>query len=134
MKLFNHILQGDEATEQNAYDHATGLDWSECETREQDKPAHSQYVDSVNRIGIWYCYGTDSYFFEEETEEPEMSEEQKEAFKEDLSGVFNQSGMYKHIQDLATTHAGKTLSNDSEIWHEIEEMIVNRIIEEPNND
>jgi len=129
MKLFNHILTGEEATEQNAYDHAQGLDWSQCETTEQDKPAHSQYVDSVNRIGIWYCYGTDHYFFEEETEE-EMTEEKNEAFREDLSGVLNRSDIYKSLKDLTITHTGKTISNDSQVWHELEELIVNKLIEE----
>ena len=132
MKLFNHILQGHEATEGNAYAHANGFDWSEDEATEKDKPEHSTHIDSVNGVGIYYDYAADYYFFEDQTEESELSEEQIEAFVEDLSGVLNRSGMYKQLQDLVVTHTGKSISNDSQAWHDLEEMIVNKLIEESN--
>jgi len=67
-KFFNYILQGHEATEENAYDAARGLDWSGIETQEGDYP-YLQYVDTVNGVGIYYNYGSDDYYFTDETEE-----------------------------------------------------------------
>ena len=145
MKVFNHILQGHEATEENARDHARGFDWSEVETREQDRPEHSQFFEHIQGISIWYDYGADYYFFQDDPhnhesgdgqteclkcieELEEMTEEQKEAFKEDLSDSLNRSGMYKQLKDLAVTHAGKNISNDSEVWHEIEELIIEKLL------
>jgi len=66
MKLFyDHILDGHEATEQNAYDHAMGLDWMEVETTEASYP-YLNYVDTVNGVGIWYNYGHNGYYFTDE--------------------------------------------------------------------
>ena len=63
MEYFNHVLQGEDATEQNAIEHAQGLDWQGIETTEQPRLVFTSYVDTVNGIEIWYCYGTDSYLF-----------------------------------------------------------------------
>ena len=53
--------------EQTARDYALcGAALSETETQELDKlPAHSRYIDTVNGVDIWYCYGADHYFFVE---------------------------------------------------------------------
>tara|TARA_B110000503_G_scaffold143025_1_gene242166 strand:- start:1784 stop:5524 length:3741 start_codon:yes stop_codon:yes gene_type:complete len=67
---FDHILEGADATEENAYDHARGIDWQDIETTE-DEPAYMQYVDTVNGVGIYHNYGTDSYHFKDEVEEGE---------------------------------------------------------------
>lgn len=64
-KFFNHILQGHEATEENAIGHALGLDWQEIETHVASYP-HLRYVDTKNGVGIWYNYGCDSYYFTDE--------------------------------------------------------------------
>lgn len=64
MKLFNAILQGYEATESNAYELARGFDWSQAEITEQPRPTHSHYIDNINGVSIWYDYGADYYFFE----------------------------------------------------------------------
>jgi len=68
MKIFDHILDGHEATLQNAQNHARGLDWMEVEVMEQDKPAHSGFmIEEINGVGIYYDYGADYYFFTDET-------------------------------------------------------------------
>lgn len=67
-KFFDYILQGSDATEENAIDAARGLDWQEIEAEEADYP-HLQYVDTVNGVGIWYNYGSDNYYFTDEVEE-----------------------------------------------------------------
>ena len=65
--FFDHILDGHDATEENAYDHARGLDWQEIETSEGDYP-YLNYVDTVNGVGIWYNYGHDAYYFSDESD------------------------------------------------------------------
>ena len=64
--FFDYILQGSEATEENAMDVARGLDWQEIETKEANYPNLS-YVDTVNGVGIYYNYGTDDYYFTDES-------------------------------------------------------------------
>lgn len=54
-----------------------GIDFSEIETTEGEMPKHSNFIDEVEGVEIYYCYGTDSYFFAE-VEKEEEAEEQKE--------------------------------------------------------
>lgn len=62
--FYNTSLQGHEATEECARDYARGMVWSEIETTTQTiKYLH--FIDSINGIDIYYCYGTDSYLFAE---------------------------------------------------------------------
>jgi len=68
MKLYDHILQGHDATEQNAINHAMQVDWAGIEITEQDKPRHSRFIDNHNGINIYYDYGADYYFFEDDAE------------------------------------------------------------------
>ncbi len=63
MLIYDHILQDHEATEENAIAHAQDFDWMETPLTEQDKPRHSQHIDTVNGIDIYYDYGADYYFF-----------------------------------------------------------------------
>lgn len=78
IKYFNHILQGHEATEENAYDHARGLDWMEVDVVEREKRyPYLDYVDTVNGVGIWHNYGSDSYYFTDETDEESLDEGKK---------------------------------------------------------
>ena len=66
MKLFDHILQGHEATYENACECIEGLDWSEIPVTEQARPTHSERVgDPCMDIQVWYDYGADYYFFED---------------------------------------------------------------------
>ena len=67
MKFYDHILQGHEATEQNAYDAARGLDWQAIETKEQSLP-NLRYIDTVNGVGIYYDFAGDYYVFTDEAE------------------------------------------------------------------
>ncbi len=76
-KFFDFILQGSEATEENAYSAARGLDWQEIEVTEANYP-FLNYVDTVNGVGIWYNYGSDDYYF---TDEPEDLMENKKVVK-----------------------------------------------------
>ena len=62
MKYFDYILQGHEATEENAILAAQGLDWSGIEEEEQVL-SFMRYVTTENGIDIWYCYAADYYAF-----------------------------------------------------------------------
>lgn len=65
--LFDFILQGDEATEENAIFCAQdGSIFMECETSSQNI-GYADYIDTVNGVGIYYDYGADYYFFTDET-------------------------------------------------------------------
>lgn len=66
-KKYDYILQGSEATEENAYDATNCLVWSEVEVLEiENMFPHSRYIDTINGIEIFYNYGADYYFFCEE--------------------------------------------------------------------
>lgn len=65
MITYSTILQGSEATEENAISFAQGFDFSEDEQTEFF-PIHFNYIDTVNGIEIYYDYGADYYFFEEQ--------------------------------------------------------------------
>ena len=67
---FDVILQGEEATEGNAYDVAQNMVWSEVGTT-LDSIRCASYIDTVNGVGIYYDYAADYYFFTDETEENE---------------------------------------------------------------
>ena len=62
MKVYSVILQGSEATEQNAIDFAQGFDFSESEVEEYNT-MDKTYIDTINGIDIYYQYGADYYFF-----------------------------------------------------------------------
>ena len=68
-KIYDFILQGDEATENGARAAVDGLDWTEVESAETDLPRHKNLVDIVAGVGIWYDFGADYYFFTDETGE-----------------------------------------------------------------
>jgi hypothetical protein len=80
-KIYHHILQGHEATEQNAYDHANGIDWqSEYYDLEESLPLHDySYVDTVNGIDIYKHIGTGSYVFGENCNESAKKSKEKDA-------------------------------------------------------
>jgi len=62
MKTFSTILQGSEATEENAYNFAQGYDFSEDET-EEATIFNTSYIDTISGIMIYYNYVADYYFF-----------------------------------------------------------------------
>ena len=66
MKTYNFILEHEYADEENAMDHAQSYCWSDCEVTEQDRPRHSNHIDTINGVGVWYDFGADYYFFTDE--------------------------------------------------------------------
>ena len=60
MKTFDLILSGHEATEENAYDFARGIDWGAVETTAQHLSGLN-YIDCVNGVEIYQSY--DMYIF-----------------------------------------------------------------------
>jgi hypothetical protein len=66
MIIFDIIYDECGAEHGDALDYASGLDWGEIETYEHDRYIHSNYVDCVQGVEIWYCYGADHYWFSEE--------------------------------------------------------------------
>lgn len=68
MVTYSTILQGSEATEENARNFAQHFDFSEDET-EEAATMHKTYIDTVNGVEIYYQYGADYYFFAPENED-----------------------------------------------------------------
>ena len=66
MKIYDVILEGSGHGEVDALEWARGFEWSECGAVEQDRPMLCRYIDSVDGIGVYYDFGADYYFFEEE--------------------------------------------------------------------
>ena len=63
MLYYDLILQGEEATEENARELAMcGASLSESELLEQDIK-HVRYVDTINGVDIYYDFGADYYCF-----------------------------------------------------------------------
>ena len=60
---YNHILEGVE--ESDAIECARQMVWSECEITEQTI-AHAKHVETIDRVGVYYDYGADYYFFTDE--------------------------------------------------------------------
>lgn len=69
---YDHILQGHEATEENAYAHAKGMDWGSLETTPQHLP-NLDFIDNVDGVEIYYDHGADYYCFA-----PQEMEESRE--------------------------------------------------------
>jgi len=69
MNIYNHILQGHEATIDNAYEHAMGIDWQSIETTYNDSLPYLQYIDTVNGVDIWNVYADGSYIFSDASDE-----------------------------------------------------------------
>lgn len=64
-KTYDFILQGDEATESNAREHAQSFVWAESYQYDSEIKYH-HYIDTVNGIDIYYDYIGDYYFFTDE--------------------------------------------------------------------
>ena len=84
MKFFDYILQGSDATEENALNAARSLNWPEIETSEENYP-HLNYVDSANGVGVYYNMGSDDYYFTDETEDAALTESARTKIKEIIS-------------------------------------------------
>ena len=70
MLLYDHILQGADATEKNAIDHAKHLDWGEIEQTENIDFSRKNYdyIDTYNGIDIWYGWRGDYYVFSDKND------------------------------------------------------------------
>jgi hypothetical protein len=73
MRLFDFTVDGyeidDEWREEHLVDLVNGMVWCEMEVTEQNKPTHSHRLLSHAGVGVWYDYGADYYYFEDEEEE-----------------------------------------------------------------
>lgn len=67
MNYYDFILQGHEATLENAQDHARGQDWQSMDQTKQLIP-YLQYKDTINGVDIWYQFGTDTFLFTDSQE------------------------------------------------------------------
>ena len=59
---FHDVYQGDDA---GAVDRARGLVWCEVPSS-RHRFTHIRHVETVGGIGVWYCYGSDTYHFSDE--------------------------------------------------------------------
>ena len=84
---FDDILQGHEATEQNAYDRAFGMDWMQVETHRASYP-YLDYIETVNGVEIYYNYGDNSYYFADATDSEKIDRLIKNTYKDSESGDF----------------------------------------------
>lgn len=76
MNIFEYILQGHEATLDNAVSAANNLDWSGVGTYYRETPyLHSDFIVCVNGVRIFYDYGADYYYFVDEVDTPEIVED-----------------------------------------------------------
>ena len=81
MITYSTILQGHEATEENARDLARGFDFSQSETEEYNRNLmYDDYIDTINGVDIYYNTRADYYFFA--PEEPLIMEETEKQFIE----------------------------------------------------
>jgi hypothetical protein len=69
MKTYSTILQGHEATEEQAIEYAQGFDFSEDDKEDYSFNVHyDNYIDTVNGIDVYYNNTADYYFFTDENE------------------------------------------------------------------
>jgi hypothetical protein len=65
-KVYDTILQS--VTQEEALDYARGMVWEEIETT-KEKIYHSDFIETIEGVGVFYNYMADYYFFTDETEE-----------------------------------------------------------------
>lgn len=113
-KFFDFILQGSEATEENAYSAARGLDWQEIEVTEANYP-FLNYVDTVNGVGIWYNYGSDDYYFTDESEDLMENKKVVKITKNQLQRIINEGVKKLHKKTLIENRINKINEELSDI-------------------
>ena len=59
-----------------------------------------------------------------------MNNEQKQELVEKVSNTLNNTGAYNEIVDIIQKATGLSVDNDSHVFSEIEEIIVDLIIED----
>lgn len=65
-KVYDTILQS--VTQEEALDYARGMVWEEIETT-KEKIYHSDFIETIEGVGVFYNYMADYYFFTEESED-----------------------------------------------------------------
>lgn len=65
-KVYDTILQS--VTQEEALDYARGMVWEEIETT-KEKIYHSDFIETIEGVGVFYNYMADYYFFTEENED-----------------------------------------------------------------
>lgn len=68
MTTYDFILQGSEATEENAKDFAQDLDWNEVSKTENNGLPYLDYIETLNGVDIWYDYKGGYYIFSDEND------------------------------------------------------------------
>jgi len=66
-KVYDTTLEGWH-TQEEVLDYARGIVWEEIETIEQEIH-HSDLIETIDGVGVFYNYMADYYFFTDETEE-----------------------------------------------------------------
>ena len=66
-KVYDATLEGWH-TQEEALDYARGMVWCEIETTEEEVH-HSNLIETIEGVGVFYNYMADYYFFTDETEE-----------------------------------------------------------------
>lgn len=66
MTTYDFILQGHEATLDNAIEHANGQDWQSIEKTDNNNLPYLDYIGTYNGIEVWHCYAGDYYIFTDE--------------------------------------------------------------------
>jgi len=62
MITYDIILQGHEASLENAREHILGLDWAEVGKQKYNGSDHS-YIETFRGVEIYHHYGADYFFF-----------------------------------------------------------------------
>ena len=68
MKLYDCTYPSNQNGHNDAIEYLRGMVWCEVETTEQDKPGHSDYIESFEGVDLYYCYGADYYFFADDSQ------------------------------------------------------------------
>jgi hypothetical protein len=66
-RVYDATLEGWH-TEEEALDYARGIVWCEVETTKQEIP-RSNLIETIDGVGVFFNYGSDYYFFTDETKE-----------------------------------------------------------------
>jgi len=61
-----------------------------------------------------------------------MTDEKKQQLIEHISNALNDSGAYTHIIEIYEAETGLTVNSNSDVFHEIEEFIVDKLEEAAN--
>lgn len=87
-EFYDHILQGADATEENARDHARGIDWQSIPKHTENLP-NLDFIDTVAGIDIWYDWKGDYYTF---SDSEDVNESKRSRGKLTLLSLYERAG------------------------------------------